>query len=234
MFCGATAGPWKGHHAKRFRLSALALVLRSASRAVRRASSNPRLRAARRRLKRRPPELRRTGATPGAETRRGSRRGAGKGAGHHDDADGCAAGHRPGADARDGVSSETAKPDQPVRARVAKPVVVSGMEVIPVGRDSHRRCRVGRAIRTREGARIGRASLQRSDRDEHAVSDHHRAHLAPGRTRRRARTRRRLASARASARRSARLRAAKRAPRSAPASAAAPAPVRCSRRAAKK
>lgn len=31
------------------------------------------------------------------------------------------------------VSSETAKPDQPVRARVAKPVVVSGMEVIPKG-----------------------------------------------------------------------------------------------------
>ena len=31
------------------------------------------------------------------------------------------------------VSSETAKPDQPVRAKVAKPVVVSGMEVIPAG-----------------------------------------------------------------------------------------------------
>jgi hypothetical protein len=31
------------------------------------------------------------------------------------------------------VSSETAKPDQPVRATVAKPVVVAGMEVIPVG-----------------------------------------------------------------------------------------------------
>ena len=31
------------------------------------------------------------------------------------------------------VSSETAKPDQPVRARVAKPVVVAGMEVIPEG-----------------------------------------------------------------------------------------------------
>jgi hypothetical protein len=31
------------------------------------------------------------------------------------------------------VSSETAKPDQPVRARVAKPVVVSGMTVIPEG-----------------------------------------------------------------------------------------------------
>lgn len=31
------------------------------------------------------------------------------------------------------VSSETAKPDQPVRARVAKPVVISGMEVIPEG-----------------------------------------------------------------------------------------------------
>ena len=31
------------------------------------------------------------------------------------------------------VSSETAKPDQPVRAKVAKPVVVAGMEVIPEG-----------------------------------------------------------------------------------------------------
>ena len=31
------------------------------------------------------------------------------------------------------VSSETAKPDQPVRATLAKPVVVAGMEVIPVG-----------------------------------------------------------------------------------------------------
>ena len=31
------------------------------------------------------------------------------------------------------VSSETAKPDQPVRAKVAKPVVISGMEVIPAG-----------------------------------------------------------------------------------------------------
>jgi hypothetical protein len=31
------------------------------------------------------------------------------------------------------VSSETAKADQPVRARVARPVVVGGMEVIPAG-----------------------------------------------------------------------------------------------------
>ena len=31
------------------------------------------------------------------------------------------------------VSSETAKPDQPVRATLAKPVVVAGMEVIPHG-----------------------------------------------------------------------------------------------------
>ena len=31
------------------------------------------------------------------------------------------------------VSSETAKVDQPVRAKVAKPVVVAGMEVIPEG-----------------------------------------------------------------------------------------------------
>ena len=31
------------------------------------------------------------------------------------------------------VSSETSKPDQPVRAKVAKPVVVAGMEVIPAG-----------------------------------------------------------------------------------------------------
>ena len=31
------------------------------------------------------------------------------------------------------VSSETAKSDQPVRAKIAKPVVVAGMEVIPAG-----------------------------------------------------------------------------------------------------
>jgi hypothetical protein len=31
------------------------------------------------------------------------------------------------------VSSETSKPDQPVRARVAKPVIVSGMTAIPEG-----------------------------------------------------------------------------------------------------
>jgi hypothetical protein len=31
------------------------------------------------------------------------------------------------------VSSETARADQPVRARVAKPVVIGGMEVIPAG-----------------------------------------------------------------------------------------------------
>jgi len=31
------------------------------------------------------------------------------------------------------VSSETAKPDQPVRAKLAKPVVVAGMETIPAG-----------------------------------------------------------------------------------------------------
>jgi hypothetical protein len=31
------------------------------------------------------------------------------------------------------VSSETSKPDEPVRARVAKPVVISGMTVIPEG-----------------------------------------------------------------------------------------------------
>ena len=31
------------------------------------------------------------------------------------------------------VSSETAKPDQPIRAKMAKPVIVAGMEVIPVG-----------------------------------------------------------------------------------------------------
>jgi hypothetical protein len=31
------------------------------------------------------------------------------------------------------VSSETAKPDQPVRATLAKPVVIAGMEVIPHG-----------------------------------------------------------------------------------------------------
>jgi hypothetical protein len=31
------------------------------------------------------------------------------------------------------VSSETAKPDQPIRAKMAKPVIVAGMEVIPTG-----------------------------------------------------------------------------------------------------
>ena len=53
------------------------------------------------------------------------------------------------------VSSETAKPDQPVRATVAKPVIVAGMEVIPAGRDSDGRRRVGRAI----GKVKGRASI---------------------------------------------------------------------------
>ena len=79
------------------------------------------------------------------------------------------------------VSSETAKPDQPVRATVAKPVVVAGMEVIPHGATRDRRRRLGRAIGQGEGTRIDRAALQRSDGDEHAVSHQHRAHRARGR-----------------------------------------------------
>jgi len=53
------------------------------------------------------------------------------------------------------VSSETAKPDQPVRARVAKPVVVSGMEVIPVGATV-----TGAVVSAERSGRVkGRASI---------------------------------------------------------------------------
>lgn len=53
------------------------------------------------------------------------------------------------------VSSDTAKPDQPVRATVAKPVVVSGMTVIPEG------ARVTGAVVSaeRSGRVKGRASV---------------------------------------------------------------------------
>jgi hypothetical protein len=47
------------------------------------------------------------------------------------------------------LSSETAKADQPVRATVAKPVVVAGMEVIPHGALVTGCRRVGRASRAR-------------------------------------------------------------------------------------
>ena len=53
------------------------------------------------------------------------------------------------------VSSETAKPDQPVRARVAKPVVVAGMEVIPVGATVS-----GAVVSAQRSGRVkGRASI---------------------------------------------------------------------------
>ena len=53
------------------------------------------------------------------------------------------------------VSSETAKPDQPVRATVAKPVVVVGHGRHSRRRDGDGRCRLGRAI----GTVKGRASI---------------------------------------------------------------------------
>ena len=53
------------------------------------------------------------------------------------------------------VSSETAKPDQPVRARVAKPVVVSGMTVIPEGATV-----TGAVVSAERSGRVkGRASI---------------------------------------------------------------------------
>src|SRR5688572_8739035 len=53
------------------------------------------------------------------------------------------------------VSSETAKPDQPVRARVAKPVVVSGMTVIPEGATV-----TGAVVSVQRSGRVkGRASI---------------------------------------------------------------------------
>jgi hypothetical protein len=53
------------------------------------------------------------------------------------------------------VSSETAKADQPVRARVAKPVVVSGMTVIPEGATV-----TGAVVSAERSGRVkGRASI---------------------------------------------------------------------------
>jgi len=53
------------------------------------------------------------------------------------------------------VSSDTSKPDQPVRARVAKPVVVSGMEVIPAGATV-----TGAVVSAERSGRVkGRASI---------------------------------------------------------------------------
>ena len=53
------------------------------------------------------------------------------------------------------VSSETAKPDQPVRAKVAKPVVISGMEVIPAGATV-----TGAVVSAERSGRVkGRASI---------------------------------------------------------------------------
>lgn len=53
------------------------------------------------------------------------------------------------------VSSETAQPDQPVRARVAKPVVISGMEVIPAGARM-----TGAVVSAERAGRVkGRASI---------------------------------------------------------------------------
>jgi hypothetical protein len=53
------------------------------------------------------------------------------------------------------VSSETAKPDQPVRAKVAKPVVVAGMEVIPAGATV-----TGAVVEAERSGRVkGRASI---------------------------------------------------------------------------
>ena len=53
------------------------------------------------------------------------------------------------------VSSETAKPDQPVRAKVAKPVVISGMTVIPEGATV-----TGAVVSAERAGRVkGRASI---------------------------------------------------------------------------
>jgi hypothetical protein len=53
------------------------------------------------------------------------------------------------------VSSDTATPDQPVRAKVAKPVVISGMEVIPVGATV-----TGAVVSAERSGRVkGRASI---------------------------------------------------------------------------
>lgn len=53
------------------------------------------------------------------------------------------------------VSSDTAKPDQPVRARVAKPIIVGGMEVIPEGATV-----TGAVVAAERSGRVkGRASI---------------------------------------------------------------------------
>ncbi len=53
------------------------------------------------------------------------------------------------------VSSETAKPEQPVRATVAKPVVISGMTVIPEGAPV-----TGTVVAAERSGRVkGRASI---------------------------------------------------------------------------
>ena len=53
------------------------------------------------------------------------------------------------------VSSETAKPEQPVRATVAKPVVISGMTVIPEGAPV-----TGTVVAAQRSGRVkGRASI---------------------------------------------------------------------------
>jgi hypothetical protein len=53
------------------------------------------------------------------------------------------------------VSSETANPDQAVRAKVAKPVVISGMEVIPAGAPV-----TGAVVSAERAGRVkGRASI---------------------------------------------------------------------------
>ncbi len=132
------------------------------------------------------------------------------------------------------VSSETAKADQPVRAKVAKPVVVAGMEVIPEGAPVTGAVVSAERSGKREGPRIDRAALQRSDGDEHALSHQHRAHRARSRGDQRQGREEDRHRRRASARRSARLPAVGKARRSARASAAPQALARCSRRAGRK
>ena len=133
-------------------------LLRSASRAARRASSNLRLRAAPRRLKRRPPERAgRAGRRRLAPTTRGE--GAAAAPAKEPVITTMPMDVPSGTDLvltlETTVSSETAKPDQPVRARVAKPVVVSGMEVIPAGATV-----TGAVVSAERSGRVkGRASI---------------------------------------------------------------------------
>ena len=131
------------------------------------------------------------------------------------------------------VSSETAKADQPVRAKVAKPVVVAGMEVIPAGATV-----TGAVVSAERSGRVkGRASVALRFNEVIVMNTPYR--ITTERISRLADATKgedatKIGIARVSARRSARSRAAKKARRSAPVSAAAPARVRCSRRAAKK